>query len=335
MRSLRCRGLSGSAPSGDGGPYNQPLSGNEMPRPGGIASFMRLPVYNNAKGLDACFLGIPFDSGTSNRAGTRFGPRQIRAESSLLRPVNGYTGAAPFKSIQVGDIGDVPLTMYDTAVAVREVKEFLAKVLDHGCVPLSMGGDHTVTYPILQAIKDAHGPVGLIHVDAHADINDEMKGCKLAHGTTFRRAAEEGALVTDRVFQIGLRGTKYDETDFDYAKQKGFTQILVEDCWYKSLAPLMRDIKNKLGDLKVYVTLDIDSLDPSIAPGTGTPEIGGLTTPQMLEIIRGLHGLNIVGGDLVEVSPPYDTTGNTALTGANLLFELLCVLPRVKRFKSL
>lgn len=186
-----------------------------------------------------------------------------------------------------------------------------------------------MTLPILRSIARKHGPVALVHVDAHADVNDEMFGERETHGTVFRRAYEEGLIVADKVFQIGLRGTGYTADDFTEAADWGFNQYLAPDLWHKSLSPLAVEIKAKIGDHKTYITYDIDSLDPSFAPGTGTPEIGGLTTMQAMELIRGLHGLNIVGCDLVEVSPPYDPSGNTALTGANLMFELLSILPGV------
>lgn len=310
--------------------FNQPVTANEMPRPGGIASFMRLPIQATAQGLDVCFLGVPLDTGASNRPGTRFGPRQIRTESVLLRACNSYTGTAPFQHVQVADVGDVPITMYDLNIAITEIRQFVSDVLAQGCTPLTMGGDHTITYPILQAIKDHIGPVALIHVDAHSDTGDTMKGCRICHGTTFRRAVEEGLLQTDKVYQIGLRGSRYTLGDLDFPRNLGFKLILAEDCWHKSLTPLMKQIRSEIGNTPVYISLDIDALDPAYAAGTGTPEIGGLTTIQMLEIIRGSKGLNIVGGDLVEVSPPYDTTGNTALTAANLLFEMLCALPKIK-----
>lgn len=311
--------------------FNQPLGGNEMPRFAGPSTMMRLPSQATAEGLDACFIGIPLDVGTSNRSGTRFGPRQIRQESAMLRPYNMATGAAPFDSLQVADVGDVPLNTFDLKKSVEIITTFYDDLLSHPCVPLTLGGDHTLTYPILRAIAKKHGPVALIHVDAHADINDEMFGEKIAHGTPFRRAFDDGLLQNDKVFQIGLRGTGYSPGDFNWARTQGWTVIQSEECWYKSLAPLMDNIRQKIGDAPVYITYDIDSLDPAFAPGTGTVEIGGLTTWQALEIIRGCVGLNIVGGDLVEVSPPFDPSGNTALIGASLLYEMLCVLPGAKR----
>ena len=204
-------------------------------------------------------------------------------------------------------------------------------ILAEDCMPLTLGGDHTIAYPILRAIAKKHGPVGLIHVDAHADINEAMFGEPIAHGTPFRRAVEDGLLDTKRCIQIGLRGTGYAADDFDWPRQQGFRVVQAEECWHKSLAPLMEEVRKQMGSGPVYLSFDIDSLDPAFAPGTGTPEIGGLTTVQALEIIRGCWGINLVGCDLVEVSPPYDPSGNTALTAANLLFEMLCVLPGVKR----
>lgn len=308
---------------------NQPLGGNEMARFGGPATMMRLPTQDTAEGLDACFIGIPMDIGTSNRSGTRHGPRAIRAESCMLRPFNMATGAAPFEKLQVADIGDVAINTFDLKKTVDIISDAYREVLRHGCVPLTMGGDHTLTYPILRAMAEVHGPVALIHIDAHADINDEMFGEKIAHGTPFRRAFDDGLLDNDHVYQIGLRGTGYSPDDFNWARSQGWTVIQAEECWHKSLTPLMEDIRAKIGDRPTYLTYDIDSLDPAFAPGTGTVEIGGLTIWQGLEIVRGCAGLNLVGCDLVEVSPPYDPSGNTALIGANLLYEMLCVLPGV------
>ena len=308
---------------------NQPLSGNAMPRFGGIASMMRLPVATSAQGLDAAFIGVPLDIGTSHRPGTRFGPREIRSESSLIRPYNMATGAAPFDTLQVADLGDVPINTYSLDKSLTIITDFYRTVLDAGCKPLTLGGDHTIALPILRAIAAKHGPVALVHVDAHADVNLEMFGERIAHGTPFRRAVEENLLDCHKVFQIGLRGSGYASDDFDWPRQQGFTLVMAHEVWYQSLAPLMAKVRAQIGNTPCYLSFDIDGIDPAYAGGTGTPEIGGLSVPQALEIIRGCAGLNIVGGDLVEVSPPYDTSGNTALLGANLLFEMLCVLPGV------
>ena len=272
----------------------------------------------------------PSTSGTSNRPGARFGPRQIRAESALLRPYNMATGAAPFDALQVADLGDVPINTYSLDKSIPIITTFYDEVLAAGCKPLTLGGDHTIALPILRSLAKKHGPLALVHVDAHADINDEMFGERIAHGTPFRRAVEEGLLQCDRVWQIGLRGTGYAADDFDWPRAQGFTVVQAHEVWYRSLGPLMAEVRERIGPTHpVYISFDIDGIDPSYAGGTGTPEIGGLTVPQALEVIRGCRGLNVVGGDLVEVAPAYDPSGNTALLGANLLYEMLCVLPGV------
>lgn len=308
---------------------HQPLGGNEMPRFGGIASMLRLPHLASPQGLNAAFIGIPLDIGTSLRSGTRFGPRQLRSESVMIRPYNMATGAAPFDSLSVADLGDVAINTFNLLDTVRLIEAHYDQVLEHDVIPLTLGGDHTLTLPILRAMKKKYGKIGLVHVDAHADVNEHMFGEKIAHGTTFRRAVEEGLLDCDRVVQIGLRAQGYAADDFDWCREQGFRVVQAEECWHRSLTPLMAEVRERVGGGPVYLSYDIDSIDPAWAPGTGTPEIGGLTTIQALEIIRGCRGLELVGCDLVEVSPPYDTTGNTALLGANLLYEMLCVLPGV------
>ncbi len=312
--------------------FNQPLGGNEMPRFAGHASMFRLPTQVGAQGLDVALVGVPLDLGTSNRTGSRFGPRQIRCESVMVRPYGMATRAAPFDSFQIGDIGDVPLNTFSLEKSIEIIEHFYDEVLAAGAKTVSIGGDHTITLPILRAQHKVHGPVALVHVDAHADVNDQMFGESITHGTIFRRAIEEGLVDPRKMTQIGLRATGYAADDFDWAKDRGVQVVTAEQCWYQSLAPLMSAVRERIGtDTPVYLSFDIDGLDPSVAPGTGTPEPGGLTTPQGLEIIRGLWGLNVIGADLVEVSPPYDTTGNTSLLAANLIFETLCSLPGCKR----
>jgi guanidinobutyrase len=309
---------------------HQPLGGNQMPRFAGPATMMRLPSMPSAKGLDVCFVGVPLDTGTSNRSGARFGPRQIRSESCLIRPYNMATRAAPFDSLSIADIGDVAINTFDLQKSIGIIEEAYDEILSHGCKPLTLGGDHTIALPILRAMHRKHGPLGLVHVDAHADVNDSMFGEKIAHGTPFRRCVDEGLLDGKRVVQIGLRATGYAADDFDWPRRQGFRVVQAEECWHRSLTPLMAEVREQVGGGPVYISFDIDGLDPSYAGGTGTPEIAGLTTPQAIEIIRGCRGLDIIGGDLVEVSPPYDPSGNTALTAANLLFEMLCVFPGVQ-----
>jgi guanidinobutyrase len=312
--------------------FNQPLSGNEMPRFSGLASMFRLPTQKEASGLDVAIIGVPLDIGTSNRTGARYGPRQIRSESVLVRPYGMATGAAPFDSFQVADIGDVALNPYNLLKSIEAIENFFDESLTNEVIPVSIGGDHTITLPILRAIARKHGPVAMVHVDAHADINDLMFGERIAHGTIFRRAIEEGLIDGSKMTQIGLRATGYSADDFDWSRRQGVRVVTAEECWYKSLAPLMQEVRSVVGEgTPTYLSFDIDGLDPSVAPGTGTPEPAGLTASQGLEIIRGCFGLNLVGCDLVEVSPPYDTTGNTALLAANLVFEMLCSLPGCAR----
>jgi len=309
---------------------NQPISGNDLARFSGPQTFMRLPEAKSPDGLDVCFMGIPMDIGTSWRSGTRFGPKQIRQESAMIRPYNIQTGAAPFDSLQMADLGDVAINPFSLADSLKIIEAAYDKLHAYSVVPATLGGDHSLTLPILRSIAKKHGPVALVHVDAHADVNDEMFGERETHGTVFRRAYEEGLLVPELVFQVGLRGTGYTAEDFTEAAGWGFNMTTAPEIWHKSLIPLGNQIKKSIGDHPCYLTYDIDSLDPAYAPGTGTPEIGGLTTPQAMEFIRALQGLNIIGFDMVEVSPMYDTSGNTALTAANLIFEILSILPGVE-----
>ncbi len=312
-------------------PHPQPLDGNEMPRFGGLATFMRLPGRSEPADLDVAVVGVPLDIGTSNRPGARYGPRSIRAESVLIRPYNMATRAAPFDSLRIDDCGDVAVNAFSLADSVTRIEAHYDMLLAGDVVTATMGGDHTIVLPILRAMARRFGPVGLVHVDAHTDINDSMFGEQIAHGTPFRRAVEEGLLDCGRVVQIGVRGTGYTADDFDWSRDQGFRVVQVEECWHRALGPLMDEVRDRIEGGPVYLSFDIDGLDPAFAPGTGTPEIGGLTAVQGLEIIRGCRGLDLVGVDLVEVSPAYDTSGNTALVAANLLYEMLCVLPGVDR----
>ena len=309
--------------------FNQPISGNDLARFSGPGSFMRLPQASELNGLDVAVLGIPIDIGTSWRSGTRFGPKQIRAESAMIRPYNMATGAAPFDSLQVADIGDLAINTFSLPDSFRIISDSYDAILTNKVIPVAMGGDHSITLPILRSIARRYGPVALVHIDAHADVNDEMFGERETHGTVFRRAHEEGLIIPDKTYQIGLRGTGYAASDFTEAQGWGFQQFPAHELWGRDLSDLGAEIRRDIGDRPTYVSYDIDSLDPAYAPGTGTPEIGGLTTPQAMQLIRALAGLNIVGCDMVEVSPPYDTSGNTGLTAANLIYEMLCVLPGV------
>lgn len=308
--------------------FNQPLGGNEMPRFGGPGTMFRLPTSELNDSVDIGIIGIPLDIGASNRSGTRYGPRAIRNESVLVRPYGMHTKAAPFDSFQIADIGDVAINTFNLKDSIRIIEQHYDEIVKHNIIPMTMGGDHTVTLPILRALHKKHGTMALVHIDAHADINDSMFGEKECHGTIFRRAIEEGLVDPNKMIQIGQRATGYSAKDFQWAIERGVRVVQAEECWFKSLAPLMAEIREKIGpDTPTYLTFDIDGLDPAFAPGTGTPEIAGLTSPQGLEVVRGMYGTNLIGADLVEVSPPYDTSGNTALLAANLIFEMLCSFP--------
>lgn len=306
--------------------FNQPQGGNEMPRFAGRGSMLRLPAADSPNGLDAAFIGVPLDIGTSLRAGTRFGPRSIRNESVMIRPYNMATGAAPFDGLQVADLGDVPINTYNLLESVRIIEAHYDALLPHKVVPLTLGGDHTITLPILRALVKKHGPVGLVHVDAHTDTNDDMFGEKIAHGTTFRRAVEEGLLDPKRTVQIGIRGSVYDPADLDFAKAVGIRVVQMEEVAARSNEDLLAEARSIVGDAPTYISFDVDCLDPCFAPGTGTPEIGGMTTLQAQHLVRGLQGLHLIGADVVEVSPPFDVGGVTSLVGATMAFELLCLL---------
>ena len=246
----------------------------------------------------------------------------------MTRPYGMYTKAAPFDSFQVADVGDVALNTFNLTDSIAIIENHYHQLLQHDVKPVTLGGDHTIALPILRAIAAKHGPVAVVHVDAHTDTNDHMFGEPVAHGTIFRRAIEENLINPHKMVQIGQRTTGYSADDFEWVRQQGVRLVNAEECWYQSLTPLMAEVREKIGtETPVYLSFDIDGIDPAFAPGTGTPEPGGLTSTQAIEIIRGCWGLNLVGSDLVEVSPQYDTTGNTALLAANLVFEMLCSFP--------
>ena len=305
-----------------------------MPRFAGITTFMRLPGTSDRADLDVAVFGVPFDLGTSNRPGARFGPRGIREESVMIRPYNMATRAAPFDSLRIDDLGDIATNAFNKDDSVARIEAYVDELMAYGLTTVALGGDHTIVLPVLRALTKKHGPLGLVHVDAHTDINDDMFGEKIAHGTPFRRAVEEGLLDGDRVVQIGVRGTGYAADDFDWSREQGFRVVQIEECWHKSLTPLMEEVRQKVSGGPVYLSFDIDGLDPAYAPGTGTLETGGLTSAQAVEIIRGCWGLDIVGCDLVEVAPIYDVSGMTSRVASDLVYEMLCVLPGVERRKA-
>lgn len=306
-------------------PHPQPVDALEYPRFSGIATFMRLPHIAQAEELDVALIGIPFDGGTTYRPGPRFGPRHVRQQSAIIRPWNPVLGVNPFEKFRVADYGDFsvnPLSIEDTFARVQKQTE---QVLDAGARCASVGGDHSLSLPLLRAVARKHGPVALIQFDAHNDLWDSYFGSRYSHGTPFRRAIEEESIREGQFLQVGLRGQVYDEHDFDFARKHKVKMITAEQFHEQGMGPYLRHLR-AFRKQPVYVTLDIDCVDPAYAPGTGTPQVGGFTSMQILNLVRALRGLNIVSCDLVEVSPPYDTGEITSLLAANLLYELLCVL---------
>ena len=308
--------------------FYQPVDAALVPRFAGHSTFMRLPAVDSAAGLDIALVGIPWDGGTTNRAGARHGPREVRNQSSLMRRANHHTGIAPYDLAAVADVGDLPVQPIDLMAGLAQIEAGIAAICAAGALPLSVGGDHLTTLPVLRAIHKAHGaPLGLVHFDAHSDTNDRYFGDNpYTHGTPFRRAIEEGVLDPRRIIQIGIRGSVYEIDEHGWAREQGVRIIYIEEFAKRGPDEVMAEVRALMGDGLTYVTFDIDSIDPSMAPGTGTPEIGGLTTREAQAMVRQLSGLNIVGADVVEVAPPFDVGGMTALAGATILFELLCVM---------
>jgi guanidinopropionase len=311
----------------------QPLSGMVVPRFAGIATFMRLPYLapTQAPGeIDIALLGIPFDGATTNRPGTRLGPRQVREASSLMRLVNYGTLVAPYDLCACADVGDVPVNPIDVQDTLRRIEAEVSYLHQGGVMPLSIGGDHIISYPILRALGSKE-PVGLIHVDAHSDTGDTyFGGQKLTHGTPFRRAIEDGVLDPKRMVQIGIRGHMYSTDERDWALEQGIRIIDMEEVGEKGIPYAIAEARRIVGTGPTYFTFDIDSIDPAFAPGTGTPEIGGFTSREALQLVRGFRHLNLIGADMVEVSPPLDQSGGTALVGASIAFELLCLLAEAR-----
>lgn len=304
----------------------QPPDLNAMPRFAGVPSFMRLPVESDYSKLDIALIGVPWDGGTTNRAGARHGPREIRNMSSLIRRINHATGLAPFELCRVADAGDTPVNPINLMDTLDRVHGFYQEIVKAGVVPLSAGGDHLITLPIMRAVA-ARWPVGMVHFDAHSDTTDSyFGGEKYTHGTPFRRAVEEGLLDPKRTVQIGIRGALFDAGDMNFARDSGMRIITIEEFYDLGVDAVIAEARRVVGDGPTYVSFDVDGLDPVYAPGTGTPEIGGFTTHEAQRMVRGLQGLDLVGGDVVEVTPPFDPSGNTALVGATMMFEILCVL---------
>ncbi len=308
--------------------YHQPVDAAEVPRFAGQATFMRLPAVVSAEDLDIALVGIPWDGGTTNRAGARHGPREVRSMTSLMRRAHHVSGVVPFAVANIADVGDLSVNPINLLDGLERIEKGMAKILAAGALPLSVGGDHLTTLPVLRVLRKSKGQaLGMIHFDAHSDTNDTYFGNNpYTHGTPFRRAIEEGVLDPKRVVQIGIRGSVYDPGEHEWARAQGIRIIYMEEFVRRGAASVMEEARNIVGGSLTYVTFDIDSIDPSMAPGTGTPEIGGFTTREAQEMVRLLPGVNIVGADVVEVAPPFDIGNMTALAGATIMFELLCVI---------
>jgi len=296
------------------------------PRYSGIPTFMRTPLATDLSDLDIALVGVPYDGAVEARSGARQGPRQIRDMSSMMRTTHHVTRINPYKLCRIADVGDVPFKqIFDVVASHNDITMFYKNLHKFGIVPLSAGGDHSITLPIMRAIASDRS-IGLVHIDAHTDCCDEEMNSKYSHGTPFRRAVEEGLLDPKKTIQIGIRGAANSDECWKFGPKHGIRIVYIEEFHKLGVDKVIEEIRCVVGEGPIYVSFDIDSLDPSFAPGTGTPEIGGLTTIEAQGLIRGLRGLNIVGADVVEVSPPFDSSGNTALIGATMMYEILCIL---------
>jgi len=293
----------------------------------GIPTFLDMPHQPQLEDIDIALIGVPFDLGVYNRAGARLGPKAIR-NVAMFGTFNHHNKVSPSALCKIADVGDVPVDhRYHLDEGLRDIEKYYHKVMDAGIAPLTAGGDHSITYPILKAVgRDA--PVGLVHVDAHCDTDGWMGNSKFYHGAPFRNAVLDGVLDPERTIQIGIRGPAEPVWEFSY--ESGMTVIHIEDFVEMGVKEVIRKAREVVGDGPSYISFDVDGLDPVYAPGTGTPEVGGLTTREAQALIRGLRGLNLVGGDVVEVAPQYDPTTNTARAGAQMMFEILCLLAEAK-----
>ncbi|MEX0309225.1 MAG: agmatinase [Tateyamaria sp.] len=313
-----------------GDPFFQPVSGIDLPRFAGVPTFMRLPHLTPRQDrygdVQMGLVGVPWDGGTTNRPGPRHGPRQLRDSSTMIRAMNPVTGVNPFALCNWADLGDVPPNPIDIDDSLARVTAFYSDLKGNGITPMTAGGDHLVSLPILRALA-SEAPVGLIQFDSHTDLFDSyFGGQKFTHGTPFRRAIEEGLVDPKRFVQVGIRGTAYNIEDIEWGEAQGVRIIRIEEFFERGIADVMGEVRDIVKDAPTYCTYDIDFVDPTFAPGTGTPEIGGPNSFQAQQVIRELRGLNLIGADLVEVSPPFDPTGGTAWLGVSLMFELMCVL---------
>jgi agmatinase len=298
----------------------------KIPRFGGITTFALLPLLNELQSADVAVLGIPFDSGVSYRPGARFGPGHIREASRLLRPYNPQLDASPFATMQVADAGDLSANPFDIEAALKSIESGYVKVLKKAKRIITLGGDHTITLGILRALKAKHGPISVIHFDAHLDTWDSYFGADYTHGTTFRRASEEGLLDPQGCIHVGIRGPLYAKSNLDDDKELGFQIFSAVEIEELGINEAIAKMKKRVGSKPVYISIDIDVLDPAHAPGTGTPEAGGLTSRELLQILRASKDFNVVGGDVVEVAPAYDHAQITGIAASHCIYEMLSAM---------
>jgi len=305
-----------------------PVDATRVPRYAGPATFARLPRLDEVTRPDVAVLGVPFDSGVSYRPGARFGPAHVRAASKLLRPYHPGLDVSPFAAQQVADAGDVAVNPFDIEEAITTLEQAAHGFAGDDVHLLTIGGDHTIALPLLRAAARRHGPVAVLHLDAHLDTWDTYFGAAYTHGTPFRRAGEEGLLDPQRCLHMGIRGPLYAPSDLRDDQAVGFQVVTADDYQDTTMAAIVEQMRARLGQGPVYVSVDIDVLDPAHAPGTGTPEAGGLTSREVLQTLRGLVGLDVVGADIVEVAPAYDHAEITGIAAAHVGYELLAVLAR-------
>ena len=309
-------------------PFFKPVSGFDLPRFAGVPTFMRLPHVSldtpKISDVDIGIIGVPWDSGTTNRPGPRHGPRQLRDASTMIRAQHPVSGIRPYEKLNCADLGDVSINPADIEDSMNRITSFYKTVIEKGIKPLTAGGDHLTSLPVLRAIAD-RGPLGMIHFDSHTDLfHSYFDGTMFTHGTPFRRAVEENLLDPKRVIQIGIRGTQYDREDLDFADSVGIRVVKIEEFFDRGIEDVMTEARAIVGEKETYISYDIDFIDPAFAPGTGTPEVGGPNSYEALKVVRELTGVKIVGADMVEVSPPFDPSSNTAFLGVSVMFELLC-----------
>ena len=310
--------------------FFEPISGFELPRFAGMPTFMRLPHvglgHDKITEVDIGIIGAPWDAGTTNRPGPRHGPRQVRDMSTMIRAQHGVNNLRPFDLKNCADLGDIAPNPASLEDSLKRIESYFLKIKDLNILPLTVGGDHLCSLPILRSLSK-NEPVGLIQFDSHTDLfHSYFDGQMYTHGTPFRRAIEENLIDPKRTVQVGIRGTNYDSEDRDFAKKEGIRIITIEDFFERGIPDVISEVKSIVGDEKTYLSYDIDFIDPAFAPGTGTPEVGGPNSFQALDVVRKLNGLNLIGADVVEISPPFDPSGGTAFLGSSILFEILCIM---------